>query len=66
MGIKKDPRWVDYRKIKPKYFRCDGCARPVTRRSIKAGGCKACGSRRLKLPCRTNWFERLVVYLTRR
>jgi len=66
MAIKKDPQWVDYRKVQPKYFRCDSCARPVTKRSIKAGGCKTCGGRRLRLPCRTTLLERILVFIFRR
>ena len=66
MGIKKNPLWVDYRKVKPQYFRCGSCARAITRRSIKTGGCKACGGRQVKLPCRTNLFERFWIFITRR
>lgn len=66
MAIKKHPQWVDYVKVHPKYFRCGSCARPVTKRSIKVGGCKACGGKQLKLPCRTTILERIIVFLTRR
>lgn len=67
MAVNKSPKWVDFDRVKPKYIRCDSCKRPVTLKVVKKNGaCPVCGSRQMRLPCRTTFLERVTIFLFRR